>query len=504
MAGDSALALPELNTPESAGSTGNSPGAPEAGRSKNIDFNGKQHSGKHMKTFDVVVIGSGTSGQSAAMELSLEGLNTALVERSDRPGGVCALRGCQAKKWFYEAAEIVGRSRHLRGMGIEAEPLVDWQRIRAEKNRFTAAVPENTVKTLRGHGITYIEGEARFLDDSTLQVGEARVSARFFIIASGAKPTELPIDGSEHLATSSDFLDLDDLPSRIGFIGGGFVSFELAHFAARLGAAPTGVHIIEAAARPLLPFDADMVARLVAASEEDGIHVHTGVSITAVKKTGSCYQIEMESGSPLEVDLVVNGAGRTPNIEALQLDKAGVRASRGGIEVDMSMRSSNPHIFAVGDCADTVKLARVADREAQVAAGAILARERGGQAPFMEYRAVPSVLFTYPQLGMVGKTEKQLQEEKIDYWKSQESELSWPTYRRLGMKHAAYKILVDRDNRLLGAHFLLDNTTGVLNTFKQAIIDKIPVAKLHDDNIMAPYPSRESDITYMLAPLLDS
>jgi len=121
----------------------------------------------------------------------------------------------------------------------------------------------------------------------------------------------------------------------------------------------------------------------------------------------------------------------------------------------------------------------------------------------MDYTAVPAVLFTYPQLGVVGKTEATLQQEKIPYRKSYDTDLNWPTYQRIGMKHAAYKILVDENDSVLGAHFLADNTTGMVNVFKQAMINKTPISKLRDDHIMAPYPSRESDILYMLKPLID-
>jgi glutathione reductase (NADPH) len=142
--------------------------------------------------------------------------------------------------------------------------------------------------------------------------------------------------------------------------------------------------------------------------------------------------------------------------------------------------------------------------EAHVAVETLIADEKGGEIPAgIDYSAVPATLFTYPQLGMVGKTEDQLKEEKITYYKSFDTHLGWPTYRRVGLKHAAYKILVDRQDRILGAHVLSDNTTGLINTFKQAMIDGTPVTELHRSNIMAPYPSRESDILYMLAPLIE-
>jgi glutathione reductase (NADPH) len=113
------------------------------------------------------------------------------------------------------------------------------------------------------------------------------------------------------------------------------------------------------------------------------------------------------------------------------------------------------------------------------------------------------MLFTYPMLGMVGKTEDELIKAGTKYWMSFDKELSWPTYRRVGMKHAAYKILVDADDKILGAHILSDNATGLINSFKQAMLDGTTVKELHKANIMSPYPSRESDILYMLEPLLE-
>lgn len=456
-----------------------------------------------MDHYDVVVIGSGTAGQSAAHELAVEGYTVALVEKSEEPGGVCALRGCQAKKWYYEVMETVARSRHLMDLGITSLPETDWQQILKEKNRFTAKIPEGAVKGLRGSGVTYIEGEAGFLDENTLETGKNQITFRYCVIATGAKPVKLSIEGEEHIATSKDFLDLEALPPRIIFIGGGFISFEFAHFAARLGGKPGAIHILEANSRPLKPFDGDMVGQLVEASRAEGIEIHTEVNISAVRKANSGYQVMFQDGDKLEADLVVNGAGRMPDIDALQLEAAGVETEKGGIVVNSSMKTTKPHIYAIGDCAATLKLARVADMEAKIAVGAILAGEEKQDSPLMDYSAAPAVLFTYPQLGMVGKTEEQLQKENIKYWKSFDTQLSIPTYRRLGMKYAAYKILVDENDQILGAHLLSDNATGMLNTFKQTMIDKIPIGKLRDDNIMSPYPSRESDILYMLDPLLE-
>jgi glutathione reductase (NADPH) len=456
-----------------------------------------------METFDVIVIGTGTAGQTAAYDLAAEGFRVAVAENSPEPGGVCALRGCQAKKWFYETMEVVARSRHLTGKGITEPPRFSWEQIQKQKTRFTSKIPEGTIAGLKGSNITYLSGQAKFVNVQTLRIGNTDYNARYVIIAAGAIPVELPIDGADHLITSDDFLDLTSLPRRIAFIGGGFISFEFAHFAARLGGMHKHIHILEANDRPLGPFDKDMVAQLVKASEADGIAVHTGVAVSSVTKNGDEFTIHFESGPSLVVDQVVNCAGRTPNITPLSLGAAGIDTSRKGIVVNPAMQTSVPFIFAIGDCAQTVMLARVADMEAHVAARAVTALEQGKDLPAMDYRTVPAVLFTYPQLGMVGKTEETLIQENTAYWKSHETDVNWPTYRRVGMKHAAYKILVDKDGCTLGAHFAGDHTTGLVNVFKQAMIDRTPVTKLRDDHIMAPYPSRESDILYMLDPLID-
>lgn len=453
------------------------------------------------KEYDAIVIGSGTAGQTAAYELNRGGLSVGLVEHSDRPGGTCALAGCQAKKWFYEGTETVARSRHLAGIGISSPALADWSALREAKNRFTGSVPSNTVKGLKEAGIDFIQGRARFTGDRSIAAGGREFSAGYIVVATGAVPMPLPLDGAEFILTSSEFMELERLPPRIVFIGGGFISFEFAHFAARLGPPGIACTILEAAPRPLGPFDEEMVALLGSASEAAGIEIHSGVAVTAVEPADGAFRVSTEDGRRFEADLVVHGAGRVPDIEDLALDRAGIEASRRGIQVDPNMATTNPRVFAAGDCAATIQLARVADAEAMTAAANILrAAGGGGEAAVMDYAAVPSVLFTYPQYGMVGATERALQEQGVAYRKSFAKELRWPTYRRIGMTGAAYKVLAGEDGKILGAHILSDNAAGLIYGFTLAMVNGIPAADLHRQSIMTPYPSRESDIIYMLRP----
>jgi glutathione reductase (NADPH) len=455
-----------------------------------------------METYDVVVVGSGTSGQTAAFELKEKGLNVAVIEKADRPGGICALAGCQPKKWFYEATEAVARARHLEGKGIVSAPEGDWAQVLEQKQQFTSGIPEGTIRNLQEAGINFVSGEATFLNNETLSVNGKQIQAKFFILATGAKPMQLPIEGQEHVITSDDFLDMDALPPSICFIGGGFISFEFAHFAARLGPSKQRLFILEVADRPLGTFDTEMVELLVEASQAEGIDVICGVEIKAIEKHDKGFLIHTARGDSFEADLVVNGAGRVPDLDTMRLDTTAIEYSKHGIIVDETLRTSNRRIFAIGDCVETIQLARVADKEAHVAAKNILAELDLGQKSIMDYGAVPAILFTYPQLGMVGQTEDSLKKDGQTYNKSFAKNLSWPTYKRVGLKHAAYKLLTDKNNKILGAHILSDQASGTINTIKQAMLNQTTVDELYQQTIVSPYPTRESDLSYMLKSLL--
>jgi glutathione reductase (NADPH) len=304
------------------------------------------------------------------------------------------------------------------------------------------------------------------------------------------------------MITSDVWLEQESLPNRIVFVGGGFIGFEFAHFAVRLGSEACQAVILEAGDRPLGSFDAEMVDLLVEASREAGVEIHTRVEVTSIRKTDEALVVHTAAGRVFTADQVVHSAGRIPEIEGLGLNAAGIESNRAGITVDEHMRTSNPKVFAIGDCAATIQLARAADFEGHTAARNILADLGKAARMSVDYEAVPTVLFTYPQLAMVGKTESAIQQQRTPYRKSFAKNLRWPTYRRVGLKHAAYKILVSENGQFLGAHFLSDSATGMINTLRLSMINRLKVGQLYEQSIMGPYPTRESDLIYMLKPLL--
>ena len=241
----------------------------------------------------------------------------------------------------------------MQGCGIQADKLqIDWQELMRFKRSFTGPIPKNTEQAFAKIGITAFHGRARFAGPSSVQVGDEVLEARQIVVATGQKPADLKIPGTQHLTTSDQFLDLDELPKRILFVGGGYIAFEFAHVAVRAGAQVTIVH---RGLRPLPLFDPDLVDQLVESTRELGVDVRLGTTVTDVAKAPSQLLVgTMASGQRrnFEADMVVHAAGRVPEIDDLNLDAAGVEWNAHGVTVNQFLQSvSNPLVYAAGDAA---------------------------------------------------------------------------------------------------------------------------------------------------------
>ena len=215
------------------------------------------------QAFDLVVLGVGMAAVSAANKCAAAGWSVAVVDELPY-GGTCALRGCDPKKMLRRGAEIIDAVCLMRGKGVEDDGLrINWADLVAFKRSFTDKMPGRIEGNLEENGVTTFHGSANFLNENTVEVGgETRLQGRYFLIATGARPRPLDVPGVEHLIDNAAFMELDDLPKRILFVGGGYISFEFAHIAARAGSEVT---IIDRGARPLKAFDPDLVDKLVEA-----------------------------------------------------------------------------------------------------------------------------------------------------------------------------------------------------------------------------------------------
>src|SRR5437667_5054615 len=287
------------------------------------------------ETFDLVVIGSGAAAQSVAARCRAAGWSVAMIDR--RPfGGTCALRGCDPKKVLVGAAAAVDAARLLAGKGVRPDALaIDWAALIRFKRTFTDPHPEQLKAKLAGAGIATYQEPARFVGPADIRVGDAMLHAtRAIVVAAGARPADLPLEGREHLTTSDQFLDLAALPPSIVFIGGGYVSFEFAHVAARAGVRVT---IVDRGTRPLVEFDPDLVDRLTARTRALGVDVRPGAEARAIAAVDGRYRVTIDGqggADMIDADLVVHGGGRVPEIDGLGLEAGGIQSSSAGIHVN--------------------------------------------------------------------------------------------------------------------------------------------------------------------------
>ncbi|EAD5682184.1 NAD(P)/FAD-dependent oxidoreductase [Listeria innocua] len=439
-------------------------------------------------TYDVVIIGSGASGTTVAFEAQAAGLKVAIVEERSW-GGTCVLRGCDPKKVLVGAAEARNLSTRLRGKGIKEAATISWTDLMAFKETFVEDVPESRLESFQEAGIETFFGPASFQNENTLQVGNDILSAKKIVIATGATPNTLKVEGQEHIQTSDDFLSLEKLPDSVVFIGGGYISFEFASIALAAG---RDVHIIHHNSEPLKKFDPDFVAALVATLKEEGIHFHFDTDITKINKNGEKLHIEGKNGFSLETDLIIGATGRTPNIAHLALDKANIDYTKKGITVNEKLQTPNhPHIYPCGDVAATkgAPLTPVVSMEAALVAKNIL----GGNEK-IDYPAIPSVVFTSPKLASIGISMEEANANPEKYQIKNHDTTNWYTYRRTNEKIALAKIIEDRETgQIKGAHFLSEEADYMINYI--AILMKANLTLADLQSVIFAYPSPASDLT---------
>ncbi len=448
------------------------------------------------RKFDIVVIGTGSAASAVASRCRSAGWQVAVID--SRPfGGTCALRGCDPKKVLVGAAEALDRVRRMKGKGIRAEEVrIDWQELMRFKRSFTEPVAKNREEGFAKAGIATFHGRARFVGPSSVQVNDEVLEGRYVVIAAGQKPADLKIVGTEHLTTSEQFLELNELPKRILFIGGGYIAFEFAHVAVRAGAQVTIAH---RGPRPLPRFDPDLVDQLVKSSRELGVDVQLGTEVIRVEKSSGQLVVRASaSGQPrtFEADMVVHAAGRVPEIDDMNLDAAGVAWDSRGVKVNEFLQSlSNSAVYAAGDAAASggPPLTPVASYEGIIVAANLL--KGNSQKP--RYVGIPTVVFAIPPLAAVGLSESEAHKQALKFKVKKEMTSNWYSSRRVAEKYSGFKILVEEGtDRIVGAHLLGSEAEEVINLFGLAMRAGIPAADLK--HMLYAYPTRGSDVPYML------
>jgi glutathione reductase (NADPH) len=439
------------------------------------------------KTFDLLVLGTGAAATSVAYPCRQAGWTVAIVD--SRPfGGTCALRGCDPKKVLVGASDALDWVRRMSGKGVDAPGArIDWPALMRFKRTFTEPVPADREKSFAELGLAAYHGRARFAGPNAVQIGDETLEARHIAIATGAAPARLRIPGEELLVTSEGFMELDQLPPRIVFVGGGYIAFEFAHVAARAGSKVT---ILHRGKRPLELFDPDLTDRLVEHSRSIGIDIVLECPVQGVEPG----KVTTPNGA-FATDLAVHAAGRVPELEDLNLPAAGVDFERRGVQVNEFQQSvSNSSVYAAGDCAASgPPLTPVAGYEGGIVARNLLEGNRYRT----DYTGVASVVYTDPPLATVGLQEESARRQGLRFTVKTGDSSGWYSSRRVGEHVSGYKVLLEAEtDKILGAHLLGQSADEIINLFALAIHGGLKAAHLRDT--LFTYPTHSSDLKYML------
>lgn len=366
------------------------------------------------REYDLAIVGSGSAAFAAAIRAVGLGASVAMVERSTI-GGTCVNIGCIPSKALLVAAEARHRAAEHRFPGIvTGAGAADMEAVRASKDGIVSMLRREKYEELIDHyGFDVIRGTASFADADTLAVDGEPLRAGRYLVATGASPAIPPISGLEETGylTSTTALELGALPARLVVIGGNYVGLELAQLFARLGAEVT---LIEALDR-IAPFEEPQASEVLAGVfADEGIRLVTGALVERVERSGAGKVVHARAGSEtlvFECDEILVATGRKPNSELLRLDHAGITTTASGhVEIDPTLRTANPRVFAAGDVTQAPQFVYVAAHMGAVAAENAL--EHGDRT--IDFRALPRITFTSPQIAAVGLTDEQAKDAGLD------------------------------------------------------------------------------------------
>jgi dihydrolipoamide dehydrogenase len=435
--------------------------------------------------YDVVVIGAGTGGYSAALRAAQLGKRVAIIERDDRIGGTCLLRGCIPTKALLQSASVMDTVNRASEWGIKASGEPDWSAVKAFETAIVDKLVKGVTGLIKARKIDEVHGTARLVAGPAVEVDGRRLDAGDVIVATGSRPKLLPdVEIGERIITSDQALWYDSIPSSAIVIGAGAVGLEFASIYRSFGAEVT---LLEALPR-LAPLEDEEISKEVArAFRKRGITTAAGASVQQVVDTGDQVDVTYDAGGAKTVsaDICLVAIGRGPVTDGLGLEEAGISLhEKGFVNVDGQLRTNVDHVWAVGDVAATpLQLAHVSFTEGY----AVAERIAGVEVPDIDYVNVPRVTYSTPEIASVGLTEAQAVErghqvvtEKLDF-------------RAIGKANIVgeggiVKVIADADGGpVLGIHMIGPHVTDLISeamliTNWEAVPDEVAA-------LMHPHPS---------------
>jgi glutathione reductase (NADPH) len=440
--------------------------------------------------YDLLVIGAGSGGVRAARIASGLGAKVAIVEEH-RIGGTCVVRGCVPKKLLVYGAHFAEDLEDARRFGWQlAGASFDWPTLRdnvlAEVTRLSGLYRE----TLETHKVDILEGHAAITGPNSAQIDGRSVSAKFILIATGARPQIAPVPGIEHAITSNEVFHLEKLPERILIAGGGYIANEFAGIFNELGSKVT---VVNRGDQILRGYDAQIRDRLLQISMSKGIQFLFNSPLKSIERRSNGVLDVRLGDTTVECDAMLCAVGRVANTERLGLESASVEIDENGaVRVDEYSRSTCPSIYAVGDVTNRVQLTPVAIREGQAFAETVF----GNRPTKVDYNCIPSAVFSHPPLAGVGLTEAQAR-SRLGPVKIYTSDFR-PMKNVLANRNerALFKLVVDEtDDRIVGAHMIGPDAPEILQVLAVAVKARLRKSQL--DECVAIHPTMAEELVLM-------
>ncbi len=422
--------------------------------------------GKETIKADVAVIGAGPAGYAAALTTAGAGLSTALIDSAEA-GGTCLNRGCVPSKTWLAADHMARVSKWAEKLG-GAVRKYDFDKIREHQKNVVELGRKGLAGAFKKKGVKLVGGNASFISDTAIEVNGAieggqddKVIIEFknAVIAAGSEPLDFfgEFGQEQGFYNSDNIFSIEKIPSSMVIVGGGAVGAEMATFFCGMGSKVTLVEMLE----DILPTeDADIRSVVKREFKKSGVTVKTGCGVeNASHENGACI-VKLSDGTELSSKVLLTAAGRKPRTPGLGLDKAGVNVNtKGFIETDAQMRTSNENIYAAGDVAGRYLLAYTAHHEGVAAARNIL-----GKHASMDYRFVPSMIFTNPEIGSVGKTEDELEHLGMKYGIGKFFPRALARAQAGGEISGIVKVIVGEDKSILGIHIASPYATEIIHS----------------------------------------
>ena len=447
------------------------------------------------KHFDYLVIGGGSGGIASANRAAIHGAKVALIEEGNL-GGTCVNLGCVPKKVMWYVAELAGQmDLYAPDYGIEVKnPSLNFKKLVENRDAYIERLHGAYQSGLDSNQVELIRGRAVFTDKKTVEVNGEVYSADHILIATGGHPHVINVPGAEYGMVSDDFFALKELPKRMTVVGGGYIGVELSGILHRFG---VEVHQIVRKPTPLYNFDSTIVEGFMELNEQEGYNIHTNKTVTSLKKNANgSLTVEFQDGTTHETDELIWATGRRPNVKGLGLEKAGIITNPGGyIRVDAFQNTSTSGVYAVGDVTGKVELTPVA-----IAAGRRLSERLFNRqtTSHLEYRLIPTVIFTHPPIGTVGMTEEEAKDEygadQIKIYRS--SFTSMHSAITKNRQKSYFKLVcLGAEERVIGLHGIGMGMDELLQGF--AVAMKMGATKADFDNTVAIHPTAAEEFVTM-------